>query len=356
MTDLIPEISGRRVFMTGASGFIGRHLLGALNRAGAKVTIWSRSRRAAALPPNLSAHVAVGDLRDTVKLQRALQNQEVVFNLAYDGRATARSNFDSFDSLYSAAKAAGVARFVHTSSIVVYDNWPTLDIDEDGTMDRPGGGPYRQAKIEMERRLMKGEMPAVILQPTIVYGPGSALWTDQFAEQLKAGGVVLPSPEGLCNGVYVDDVVQALLRAAVVPQQQERFIISGPSPFKWSELLEGYASILGAGAVHYVPIKQLQERLGPESDSVEEPDVLSPVIRAYAVGHRIFGRERFERLIRFVKRRVAGGGRAYPDHHLLGVFGSSGLCSIERARTRLGFEPAYDLSRGLAKLETYLAP
>ena len=355
LTHLNEQISGLRVLVTGASGFIGRHLVDSLVAAGAAVTVWSRSRRTSAAQKSKSVNVIVGNWNDAAALDSAVKDKDAVFHLAYDGRATASANLSAFDCLLSASKRAKVGRFVHTSSIVVYDGWPDTDIDEQSTMNRPGGGPYRQAKIEMERRLMAGSLPTAILQPTIVYGVGSALWTEQFAEQLLDGQVVLPEPEGVCHGVFVDDVVQALLRAAVVPElAQERFIISGPSTFKWSALLEGYAMVLGAGTVVHEPVEQLQQRLGPVHEDTGDSDSLSPVLRAYAIGHKLLGRERFERLVRFVKRRVARGGKAYPDHHLLGVFYSSGNCSIARARDRLGYEPDYDLPKGLLAMESYL--
>lgn len=355
MMDVSRQLSGRRVFLTGANGFIGRYLLGQLVRAGAEVTAWSRSRRTAASLRDQNVRAIVGDLSDSEALNRALSGQEIVFHLAYDGRATASSNIRAFDALYSAAQKADVRRLVHTSSIVVYDDWPGADIDEDSHMDRPGGGSYRVAKIEMERRIMNGSLPAAILQPTIVYGVGSALWTDQFVEQLLVGEIVVPTPEGLCNGVYVEDVVQALMLAAVVPQlRQERFVISGPEPFKWSKLLKGYADILGTGGIDFEPCEELQRRLGPSHDDSGDADSISPVIRAYAIGNRLIGRDRFERFIRSVKRQVARRGKLYPDHHLLGVYSSSGTCSISRARDRLGYEPAYDLAKGLAAMEPNL--
>lgn len=183
-------IVGRRVFVTGANGFIGRRLVDALDQAGAKVTSLQRSRGA---KRGASVRAIVGDLNDTALLETGLREQEIVFHLAYDGRAPAAANLAAFDSVLAASAKAGVNRIVHTSSIVVYDGWPNGDLDETGSMSRPGGSGYRQAKIEMERRLMSGSIPAAILQPTIVYGPGSALWTEQFIEWLTVGDIVLPT-------------------------------------------------------------------------------------------------------------------------------------------------------------------
>ena len=351
LVDPRQTIAGRRVFVTGANGFIGRRLVHTLNQAGAKVTILSRSGRGTTARHGSSVRTIVGELNDAGLLATAFRNQEIVFHLAYDGRATAAANLAAFDSVLRGSIEAGVGRIVHTSSIVVYDDWPNGDIDESGSMSRPGGSGYRQAKIEMERRLMAGRIPAAILQPTIVYGPGSALWTEQFLEWLSAGDIVLPTPEGHCSGVFVDDLVQALLRAAALQDLgRERLIVSGPEPFPWSHLLEGYARIVGSrsGTVQQVPVEELQSRLGPAPDDDHQDEGPSRAAVIHTVGRRVFGRERFERTLRLIKARLAGGGRMYPDRHLLELFSATGHCHIGHARERLGFDPEFDLAKGLA--------
>jgi nucleoside-diphosphate-sugar epimerase len=284
-----------------------------------------------------------------------LVGQKIVFNLAYDVRAAGAANLSAFDVLLDAAHDAAVERIVHTSSIVVHDGWPDRDIDETGPLDGPGGGAYRQAKIEMERTLMSGSLPAAILQPTIVYGPGSSLWTDQLAEALFRGGVVLPTPEGVCNGVFVDDVVQAQLRAANVPDLgRERMIVSGPAPFAWSDLLNGYAAIIGRGSVEHRPVADLRERLGQGPAGEEAGDNPSAMARVGAIGRGILGREVFERIVRIARRSLTKGGPLYPDHHLLGVFSARGTCNTDYARERLGYNPVFDLAKGLAATEAHL--
>jgi nucleoside-diphosphate-sugar epimerase len=349
------SVAGRRVFVTGANGFIGRHLVHALTQAGARVTVLLRTGHTKFGPSGSAVATVVGSLGDPALLEASLKDHEIVFSLAYDGHASATANLGGLEALLRAAATAGVERIVHTSSIVVYDNWPNNDITEANTMNRAGGSGYRRAKIEMERRLMAGSIPAAILQPTIVYGPGSVLWTDQFAESLVGGGIVLPTPEGHCNGVFVVDVVQALLLAANLPDLgQERFIISGDRPFRWSDLLNGYARIIGMGTVQTVPVNELISRLGPDHEGAREADVQSFLANIYVMGRTILGRERFEKFVRQVKRRLSHKGMLYPDHHLLGVFSATGKCSIEHARNRLGFEPEYDLAKGLAATESYL--
>ena len=346
-------VVGRRVFVTGANGFIGRRLVNALDRAGAMVTSLCRTSRGTTATRGSSITTLVGDLNATALLETQLREHEIVFHLAYDGRATAAANLSAFDSVLAASARAGVGRIVHTSSIVVYDGWPNGDVDETSSMSHPGGSGYRQAKIEMERRLMAGPIPTAILQPTIVYGPGSVLWTEQFIDWLAIGDVVLPTPEGHCSGLFVDDLVQALFRAATLPDLgRERFIVSGAEPFPWSRLLEGYARIVGSGRVRHVPVDELRSRLGTGPDDDHED--ASRLASIHVAGRRILGRERFERVLRRIKMRLARGGRMYPDRHLLSVFSSTGHCSIRQARERLGFEPEFDLAKGLAASESDL--
>jgi nucleoside-diphosphate-sugar epimerase len=346
--------AGRRVFVTGATGFIGRRLVRALSKAGAEVTVLTRSRSSlGSLPQTIRSRI--GSMTDPGAMAKVLDGQEIVFNLAYDVRATAAENLAAFDVLLAAAVKSGVKRIVHTSSIVVYDAWPGGDCDETGTMSRPGGSPYRQAKIAMEARLMAGPLPAAILQPTIVWGPGSSLWTDGFARALLAGGVVIPKPEGVCNGVFVDDVVQACLKAALLPGLgHERFVISGAAPFAWSALVDGYAAILGTTGATRVPAEEIAGNLGPAPVEDAADHAPSFAARISAVGRKILGHKRFEALVAFAKSKLSKGGVLYPNHHLFEEYMGTGLCRIDRARDRLGYAPAYDLPRGLEATAEHL--
>ena len=342
------SLAGRRVFLTGASGFVGRHLADRLVADGAKVTALMRSAHGAVALKAAGVQVHNGTLDDAASLDRALAGQDAIVHLAYDVRASAADNLAAFDALYAAAGRAGIDRFVHASSIVVYDDWPDGQIDETSSMDRPGGSPYRDAKIAMEQRLMAGDLPAVILQPTLVWGTGSALWTDTLAEALRAGDVVLPDPEGQAELVHVSDLAAAFSAALALPDPgRERFIISGPAPVRWSDLLRGYATRLGTGGVRHEPLADLQARLGPPPAMDPGTDAApTAAARVSALARRLIGRDRFEALVRALKRRLRRGD-FHPDHHLLELFAATGTCSTRAARDRLGYMPRVDLAAGL---------
>lgn len=343
-------LRGRKVLVTGASGFIGRRLAAALCAAGADVTAIGRTRRSALPLAGLPLRFIQAGLGDAAGMAAAVAGQEVIFSLAYDVRAPAEVNLGGFDTLIRAAEAQGAARIVHASSIVVYDGWPEGALTEASPMGRPGGGPYRQAKIAQERRLLTGALPALILQPTIVWGPGSSLWTDALAEALLAGAILVPRPEGLCQGVFVDDVVQAFLRAAILPDPgRERFIVNGPAPFAWSALLSGYAALLGRGEVRFRPAAEL-------APVTAEGGAGGPGLaaRVGAAGRALIGRDRFETLARQVRRRLGQGGEMRPDAHLFALFTASGACPPDLARARLGYRPAFGLAEGLAATAEHL--
>jgi len=355
MSDLGADLRGRKVLVTGATGFIGRRLVAALVAANATVTALGRIRQGAvALGPQV--RFLTGSLSDPDSMATAVAGQDVIFNLAYDFRQSAAANVAAFETLLRAAEAEGRARLIHTSSIVVYDAWPGGALTEASLMARPGGSPYRRAKIAIEARAMASRLPVAILQPTIVWGPGSSLWTDGFAEALLAGGVVIPDPEGICQGVYVEDVVQACLRAATLPDLgHERFIINGAEPFAWSALIGGYSTILGRGTVSFAPAATLAPAVA-HGDAPDDPALDRPSLaaRISALGRRAIGHQRFEALVRALRRRLSRGKAMRPDAHLFELMVARGDCPPDLARTRLGYRPGYDLNAGLAACRDHL--
>ena len=348
MTDVREKLNQQKVLVTGASGFIGRRLVKALADAGAEVTALSRTGFGAADLGSGSVKTVTGSLNKPADLPEILRGQNVVFHLAYDVRASAAENLSAFENLYNAAIKSGVGRFVHTSSIVVYDGWPDRDLDEKSPMDRPGGSPYRRAKIDMERQLMNGPLPAAILQPTIVYGPGSALWTLAPQAALRQGPVVLPDPVGTCAAVHVEDVISAALLAATLPDLgRERFIVSGPDTPSWADFYNGHAQLIKTGSVTLVPLDTLASRF-PEEQAPDENSGPSLAARISAALRQVIGSRRFDQVMTHIRSRRSPRGPVYPDRHQLALYAANPRISPDHARARLGYNPRFDLKTGLS--------
>lgn len=345
------ELDGLPVAVTGANGFIGRALVASLCQNGAKVTALVRSRHGMDRLAALGATVRIVPL-DSPAMVEALAGQQVLFNVAYDLRASASANLASFAALIGAAEKAGVPRLIHTSSAVVYDDWPNGTITEASPVSTRSGGPYRQAKIAMEARLLASGLQTAALQPTVVWGPGSAMWTNGPIATLRRGGIILPDPPGLCAAVHVLDVVRAALRAAVVPDLgHDRFLINGPDTPTWADLYQGYANLIGTGTVRLEPYASLLARVGPPPAVVEGvADSPSTAARISALLRRIIGNRAFEAANARLATLRPTIGPLQPDPWSLALFSARPVILCAHAKTRLGYQPTITLAAGLADL------
>ncbi len=342
---------GTRVAVTGATGFIGRRVVAQLRAAGAEVVAITRGGHGTGPLEQAGARVVRADLARPGTLSAALTGVSAIVHLAYDVRASGAENLAAFDGLMAAAKAAHLHRIVHVSSIVVYDGWPAADLTEDAPWGGPGGGDYRQTKIAMERRLLDSGFEAAILQPTIVYGAGSALWTDGPINALKSGGIVLPDPAGRAPLVHADDVAEAAVRAVAASSMgRERFVVNGPDAPGWDTYFRALAKIAGQGEVILRPQAELAAALGPEPQPGPATGP-SAAARVSAALRRLVGRERFEAAVRLVRTRIAKGGPAFPDHFALRLYSASPQIASTRIADRLGFTPRLTLQQGLDEIE-----
>ncbi len=342
-------LAGRQVAVTGAGGFIGSRIVATLLAEGARVTALLRSAHDAARLRAMGAQVAVAPLKAGARagaaLDGALAGADVLVHAAHDMRAGLSENLAGFDALMAAASRAGVARVVHLSSAVVYDDWPDGALSEDSAISTDTGGDYRQAKITMENRLLEADIDVAILQPTIVYGPGSAFWTEAPLAALAASGVVLPEPCGLCPAVHVQDVARAVALAAAAPARlHDRFLIAGPDAPGWDAFYDGYRAILGRGEILRRPVAELAARLGP--DPAGGGGGPSAAARLSALARRLIGSRRFDRLLARLRPRARGP--VWPDRHLLALYRARPEISTARARQALGYVPQVDFATGLA--------
>ena len=351
---------GRTVVITGGTGFIGARLARKLALYGASVTIPTRdkSRAPAQIDPNIRLAGWIPAQPDSV--DAILVGVDTLFHLAYDIRRSGEANVALYRSIADSAARTGVRRFIHASSIAVYDGWPTDNLSEDSPSDGPGH-PYKLAKRAVERdlesRVRKGEFDAAILQPVNVYGPFSGQWTDSFVERILAQGVTLPEGfDGLCNGVYVDDLVDAFIAAGDLPHGgARRFIVAGPAPIPWTEMFAAYADACGRSVEHEA--RQPAPR-SPERDEglpyAMKRGFEGLLTRASALLASRIGTSRFNamrtRLAAF--RRSSGPYRPVQENPRLYL--SRSVVHADRAAKEL-CPPVVGAAEGLARTKAYIA-
>jgi dihydroflavonol-4-reductase len=226
--------------VTGSTGFIGSHLCRALLDAGYQVRAFHRRTSSLDLIQHLEVEHAIGDVTQPQTLSEALRKVDVVFHAA--------SKVDYWrgpDGMYpitvggtrnvlQAALDAGVQRVVYTSSVAslgVPDSNSVQLINENHVWNyRPEWWRYGHAKHLAEREVQTAVaqgLDAIIVNPSMVLGPGDAnRISGEIVVQVARGIVRFGIPGGM-NGIHIDDVARGQLLALEHGRTGERYILGG---------------------------------------------------------------------------------------------------------------------------------
>src|ERR1019366_1063929 len=211
----------------------------------------------------LPVELVCADLCNAGEINRAVDGVDYVFHCAYDVRSR-RQNVEGLRNIIDACAAHSVRRLVDVSKFAVYEPFPDGPLTEESP-DGDRSNTYVDTKLDLERMIFEAAqnrgVAATIIQPSIVYGPFCWPWTNTPAEMLIFGDVILPDlGEGLCNAVYIDDLVDGLILAAVSPAAVgERFIISGPQPVTWADFFTEIALALGTKPPKFWPHERIAD-------------------------------------------------------------------------------------------------
>ena len=187
-----------KLAITGATGFVGRHLLNLAVAKGHAVRALARRPQddidgvewiEGAIDPagNLDALVAGADA--VIHVAGAIN--------ARDRAGFAACNIDGTAAIVTAAQDAGVKRFVHVSSLAARE---------------PALSDYGWSKAESERRVESSQLDWTVVRPPAVYGPGDREMLELF--RMAARGVVLLPPKGRLSLIEVSDLNRLLLACA----------------------------------------------------------------------------------------------------------------------------------------------
>jgi nucleoside-diphosphate-sugar epimerase len=186
------------------------------------------------------------------------------------------------------------------------------------------------------KRLAANAPSVVILRPGIIYGPGCAQWSERIARWLMRHrvGDLGRCGDGHCNLVYVDDVVDAVIRALQGPDMHGQiFNLSLPQPPTWNEYFIRYAKALGA-----VPISRITRRR-----LVVETKLLAPSLKIL----QLLAQKLSPRALDFIPEPIPPSAAQ--------LFAQEIRMSVRAAENTLGMRWT-DLNQGLAAAaSSYLA-
>ena len=233
---------GKRVFVSGATGFIGSRLVERLAESGAIVHALYRSEAKADLIRRDGVHLFKGDILDEESVSSAMKGCEKAFHVAAfagvwskDPSSIFRLNVDGALNVVRAASNCGTRRVLITSTAGILGPSDTASVDEKTPAPSSFFTPYEASKSLMEKKLGELSSPhpeVLIVNPTRVYGPGvlseSNGVTRMIGQYLDGKWRLIPG-DGCSSGnyVHVEDVVQGHLLAMEKGKPGERYVLGG---------------------------------------------------------------------------------------------------------------------------------
>ena len=324
-------VPGRRLLVTGASGFVGSALAARLVSEGAQVVGLSREVRESDDP---GIEWIVGDLEDRDAMDRATRDVDGVFHVGgmvghYGGRAKyLRANLLGTRHVILACRRNGVRALVFTSTpSVIADGTPHFGVNETHPYSKRFQSPYSESKAlaEQEVRAANGpDLRTVCIRPHMIWGPGRSHWVGGF-RKLAARGRLFQAGDGTnrVGMTYMDDCIDAHLLALLAAECDaavggQAFFVHGGIPvllWQW--------------------VSQLVEALGLEPIKFGVPRAVMTTVASV-----------FDGLV-----SLSGGKLHFPvSRYLVTELTTDHYSDISRARSCLGYEPRVSVEEGIERL------
>jgi dihydroflavonol-4-reductase len=248
-----------RVFLTGATGFIGGRIARRMRDRGDDVVALVRSPSKAGQLREMGCEIVEGDLSNEAAIKSGAEGADAVIHNGADYRvgipkseapALFEANVGGTQRVLDAAIAAGAKRIVYVSTNNVFGSTGDTVADESYERDITKGflSAYDESKYlahQEARKRIEAGAPIVIVQPGAVYGPGDHSQVGNIIDQTRTGKMKLVMfPEFTLPYVYVDDLADGIVLALDKGRPGETYILGGEEA-TMRELVTAVAELSG---------------------------------------------------------------------------------------------------------------
>jgi nucleoside-diphosphate-sugar epimerase len=320
-------------FVTGGSGFLGRHLVPRLVGDGHRVLALARSDEAAALVTRLGAEAVRGDLHALGDLTDEVRGSDVVVHAAADTATGARrgaqhqDNVEGTRAVVDLAIAAGIPRLVHVSTeAVLADGGPLRYVDEDAPYPGKYVGEYSRTKALAEQVVLSSDghdLRTIAVRPRLLWGPGDTTLVPAVLDAVHEGHWAwVDGGDYLTSTCHVANACEAIVRAAESDRSGQVYFVTDGAPLPFRDFITVLAAAYG----------------------VEMPERSVPRAVARTAARVVDGSRRVRR----------GGGEVPVSRTTVALGGQEMTVNDERARRELGYQPVMSVAEGLVELRRHL--
>ena len=314
------------ILITGATGFIGRHLASRIAKGSYAVRCLVRSSSDISWLRNLDVDIFYGDLLSKHSLGDALDKIDQIYHLAGEVYSRKKDNYYrgnilATHNLLEACKEKGTRRIIFLSSVGVYKPVTTKTLLTEESECEPITF-YGKTKLDAEELIKKSNIPWVIVRAPIIYGPHQLVVMNRFfLDAINKGKIyIFGNGDNLRSLCFIDNLVGGLVllanRADIVGKT---YILSDNSPYTYNEIIETASKVI-------------RQRV----EAVHLPSFLGDVSwKIYRLMDNIFDLC-FVELYAIKKMQLQEG------------------CDITKARKEIGYSPSVTLEAGIESTINWL--